>query len=426
MRTTSDPFLQQIARALLVTLIFVIPFSKAAIEILFPILLVFWLAARVLFTMGRSQPGKMTLLALLAYLGICAWSVSYSHHPLTSVRGFIGKNLEYTLLFLIASDIANHPSVALSTVRSLQKAGWLVGLYAVLQQMTGRDFFRGRPLLYARMIGPYENPNDLATFLIVVTLILLAYVLAQPDRSQTKRWALLALLLGCLVLTQSRAALIGFSFGFLLLLLLLRERRKVVWMSVGFGFLIVFGFSSLRNELWEVLTLSDIASKDRLVMWNTAWRMILDRPLFGHGLNTFMANYLAYVAGPTNGPAYAHNCFLQIAAETGIVGLLTFLWFLSALFRMYWHPLGPQVTEVTFDHPEIRETRFALIGIAAGMAAFLVQSAFDTNLYALRQAALFWTLSGVGAGLSARLSYAQELPVRTVHVPLHSRQQVAG
>jgi hypothetical protein len=44
-----------------------------------------------------------------------------------------------------------------------------------------------------------------------------------------------------------------------------------------------------------------------------------------------------------------------------------------------------------------------LPGMVAAGIAFLVQSAFDTNFYALRQAALFWTLAGVALGAAVGL-----------------------
>ena len=123
-------------------------------------------------------------------------------------------------------------------------------------------------------------------------------------------------------------------------------------------------------------------------MWTTGWAMVQDHPILGLGLNTFMANYLTYVTGPNQGPAYAHNCFLQITAETGVIGLVSFLWFLLALFGCYLSPFKNRRGPKELANPW-------LTGLTAALLAFLVQSMFDTNLYSLRQAALFWTLAGI-------------------------------
>lgn len=403
MRETPRWFAQRLPRGLLYALFFVIPFSKAAIEVLFPLLLVVWLIGRRLpgatrYLLGETPPGRMVLFALLAYLGVCAWSVDLSSYPLLSLRGLVRKTLEYTLFFLIVSDLVDHPRVASLSVRALWAGAWLVGLDAVLQELFGRDPFRGQILEHARMVGPYENPNDLATFVMVVVLTVIAQLWRRPFRSARGLWFLHLLLLGCLIRTLSAGAFIGFTCGLIFLLLFLREGRGWVWATVGIGLLILASSGPFRTQWLGILTLSDVASKERIVMWSTAWHMIQDRPLLGQGLNTFMENYLPYANGLGSGPTYAHNCFLQIAAETGLLGLATFLWFLASIFLMVRGALRS-----SSQPPESPTSRTTLLGLAAGLFAFLVQSAFDTNLYALRQATLFWVMAGLTAGLGTQL-----------------------
>jgi O-antigen ligase len=423
MRGLNQNRIQCIARVLLYGLFFAIPFSKAAIEVLFPLLFVLWLAgwcppSKGLLFFTESRWGQLTFLSLMAYLGICAWSVSFSDYPGLSLRGLVRKTLEYVFLFLIVSDVANHPRAGNRCVRSLWSAAWLVGGYAVLQEILNRDPFRGRPLDYSRMIGPYENPNDLATYLMVVLLILLALLLSRPWRVCKELWLLGGLLLGCLIATLSFGAFIGFGAGLLFLLLALREKRPWVWVGIVTGFLGLFLLPSFRIQLLQVFTLSDVASQERLIMWKTAWRMIQDNPLQGLGLNTFMAHYSAYAPVAGGWPAYAHNCFLQIAAETGWLGLSLFFGFLLCLLVFYWNALSTE--------PSAGEGRILLAGIGAGIAAFLVQSLFDTNLYALRQATLFWALSGLTAGLSAQLLHTEERSEAPTSVPSPFEQVAAG
>jgi putative inorganic carbon (HCO3(-)) transporter len=141
-------------------------------------------------------------------------------------------------------------------------------------------------------------------------------------------------------------------------------------------------------------SLLDAGAHDRWLMWQAALGMIRDRPWLGHGVNTFMANYLAYWVGGERFPRYAHNCYLQVAAETGLIGLSAFLGLLGAVF---WRVLAG-VREAT------PEQRLLLLGLGAGLLAFATQSALDTNFYSLRQAALFWVLAGLAVGLSVRRS----------------------
>ena len=128
-------------------------------------------------------------------------------------------------------------------------------------------------------------------------------------------------------------------------------------------------------------------------MWQAAWGMIRARPLTGLGLNTFMANYLTFWVGGERQPRYAHNCYLQTWAETGLVGLLSFLWFLAAVFV--------RMVRAIAQMPE-GAARSTLLGLTAGLLGFVVQAALDTNFYTVRQAALFWVLAGTAVGLSVR------------------------
>ena len=147
-----------------------------------------------------------------------------------------------------------------------------------------------------------------------------------------------------------------------------------------------------QNRLHGFTEFSSIGISDRMFMWRSAWHMIQDRPWLGQGLNTFMANYLKYWVGGEQQPRYAHNCFLQTAAETGILGLLTFMVFLGGMVWLWWRSRSAG--------SEARCSMPLQVALAAGLIGFLVQSAFDTNLYALRHATLFWTLAGLTTGLS--------------------------
>lgn len=397
------------ARVLLVTLLFVTPFSNAAIEILFPCLFFSWLAGwRFSGNKGQGPEGlpsrRAVLWVLAAYLAVCVASVIISSNPVLSIVGLICKTFEYALFFVMASDIAQDLPTFRKGVTALLWAAWLVIAYAFFQEwLIHRNSVSGLPaidpiiprkLVYLQMVGPYWNPNDLATFLMVVALVVIALVLGRRGRLPWSHGVLALLLLGCLIWTHSRGALLGFSAG-LVLLLLVYGRTRGVWIKAGFG-LTVFAALLLaqKGHLLQVLSFSDIGSRERVVMWQVAWRMIQAKPVMGVGLNTFMFNYASYAGNPNDWPAYAHNCFLQVAAETGVFGLLAFCAFLVCWFAVCWRSLK----SVSSGH--LPEDVSLLAGAVAGVVGFLVQSAFDTNLYVLRQATLFWTLAGVALGAS--------------------------
>ena len=419
MREQTSAFMRRAGGWVLASFLFLIPFSVAAVEMTFPILLILWLLGwKRPFSRKQGQgipSGNQKVFWFLGlYIAICAISVVTSSFRKLSLTGYIGKTLEYALMFAIAADLVDQPQACRRAVRALLAAVGLVVCYALLQewaiyryhtlhQAMAADPIRGHILDYARMVGPYKNPNDLATFLMFTGLVAAGWLLRPPagGRVSTVVLFLTALVAGCLIWTQSLGAMLGLFGGLVFLGVVHRKSRKILFGLTGLTVAASVVFLVLSPDaLQKIMTLSDVASKDRLSMWVTAWTMIVDHPIWGHGLNTFMANYCRYAIDAGRNPAYAHNCFLQITAETGIVGLITFLLFLTGSGRLIWSALNTRIVQPNAEEPALRA---ALEGISAALLAFLIQSAFDTNFYALRQAALFWTLGGTAVGMSSRL-----------------------
>jgi putative inorganic carbon (HCO3(-)) transporter len=133
---------------------------------------------------------------------------------------------------------------------------------------------------------------------------------------------------------------------------------------------------------------SDVSTNDRVIIWKTGWKMFIDKPVFGHGLNTFMRVFSDFRPKEYGWIVYAHNCFLQMAAEIGIIGLLAFLWL---AFVILWETMLKFLT--------LKESflRAAFLGMVGGLLAYLINSFFDTNLYSLPLAVMFWSVAGLAA-----------------------------
>jgi len=129
--------------------------------------------------------------------------------------------------------------------------------------------------------------------------------------------------------------------------------------------------------------LSSLSGNNRLGYWKRSLSIIKDYPLFGSGLNTY-----ALIEGRyRNGwGGYPHNSYLQMAAETGLVGITVFLWMLFVLFRDSFKALkkiGNQQHKIFF---------FSLL---TGLSGFLIHSFFDTNFYSVQLGSLMWIMFGV-------------------------------
>ncbi len=119
----------------------------------------------------------------------------------------------------------------------------------------------------------------------------------------------------------------------------------------------------------------------RPVMWETAASIVRDAPLIGHGLGSFSEQYRRVVTQRYTGwkatlTADPHNQYLLILAETGLLGLAAFAWFLTSALRQ--RVRGP----------------FGVIGIAL-LLAWSLTSLFSSHFHTFNEGHLIAMLLGV-------------------------------
>jgi putative inorganic carbon (HCO3(-)) transporter len=119
------------------------------------------------------------------------------------------------------------------------------------------------------------------------------------------------------------------------------------------------------------LTDENYAVVERLAHWQAALTMLEDRPLLGVGIGNYVPVYPAYAVPGWKDPlGHAHNYYLHVAAETGLLGLVAYLVLWVVFFYHGWN---------TVWRLNGAEQAVAL-GILGVLGAFAVHSVFD-NLY---------------------------------------------
>jgi O-antigen ligase len=189
-----------------------------------------------------------------------------------------------------------------------------------------------------RIGGTIGSPNDVAAYL-QMALALTAGVLLARIRRAWRMLAILALAAGLvgLVLTMSRGAWTGFVVSLVIIGWFGLRGGQISWKipAVAAALVVVCGVlfsSAISQRLFEE---DNGAAHSRVPLMYLAGEMIADNPVIGVGANNFPVAMEPYLA-----PRYAgefiysvHNKYLLVWSETGIGGLLAFLWFLMATVR---------------------------------------------------------------------------------------------
>ena len=244
----------------------------------------------------------------------------------------------------------------------------------------------------------YVNHNHFAGYLELVFCLALGLATANRGGKRIVLFGMIILIAAALLFTLSRGGIIGAAGGlaFFMITLASMQRQKkgyLIFLTVLSLGLIIIAWFGLNPVLDRLSTLEDIsaAGKIRMQVWRDTLGMIHDRPLFGWGPGTFSVAFPAYQTEGFNQKLvnYAHNDYLELAADTGLLGLAAFL---SGLLLLYISCLR-KLTRPTGRSGTYRQN----IGVGALAACFsiLIHSVTDCNLQVLANLILFATAASI-------------------------------
>lgn len=376
------------------------------------------------------------------FLALNIISVILSQHQKVSIEGFLGKSLQSAFLFFTFIECINSKKRLKIFMTSFFISILLICTNGFYQHFLGKGFIHGHLVFDGRISSSFRTHNDFAGYLVAIVPMLfsLSVLAALNNRkkkySQNVNGSVLASFLVrkfeiatfflflasfiCFGFTFSRGAWIAFALTLLFMGFSGKKNLPacVLISCLFFGFFYpqlhqqrsvgllldpvdtrkeaaienfidkkehddtVNGRQSFMLIQWKKI-LVRFTGSGRMRYWEEALNMIRERPVFGVGLNTYSIVGRGY---KINWGGYPHNCYLQMAVEIGIVGLLSFLWIVLTIFRK-----SLKVLNTMRDH----FLRFLLLGVLAGYGGFLVHSFFDTNFYSVQLASLMWLLMGL-------------------------------
>ncbi len=337
-----------------------------------------WLVRR---SRGRLHRGPRT--KALAAAGVLAVALLAS----TAVNGapdggaVLVRWAGFLALLVVLVDTMRAGRLAPVTLaRVYVGASAAAALAGILSYTLGLDRFTDG--LDRRVAGPIGDPNDLAFFLLAA--LPLALVVRRPGW-RPGVWDLATVLIAIALLgTFSRGALIGLVV--MLVVAALARQISLQQLTGVLGSLLVL--TALVVALFPDLVTESLTAKDavadqniaeRLQLWEAAGEMTLDAPLLGHGPGSFGVEHERWLeqlpVSATSDLDVAHQTYLEVAAEVGVVGLAAFVALLVAGLRGAWRAWrrdGSPLASAVFS---------ALVGTMT--AAFFLSEQFFLPLWLL-------------------------------------------
>jgi O-antigen ligase len=310
--------------------------------------------------------------------------------------------LAYGMLCFLAAQTLLRGSQARSLALIFSLYGAALASFALLQGISsnGKLYWIRQPRMGGWIYGPYVNHNHYAgliEMLVPIPLVLSLTRLASA-RTRTAAAAAAAVMVGTIFLSGSRGGMLAIVAELVILSVLLVKQKRGLRTAVGIGvfltivvaLLIWVGGGELSRRIATVgMSHSEISNDVRFNINRDGLHMFLKKPVLGWGLGTFPVVYPQFRTFYTNFFVnQAHNDYLQLLVEMGLLGFGTMLWFLLTLYSRALKKIRNWTSEMS------GATTLACV---LGLSGILVHSVFDFNLQIPANAALFYVLCTVAA-----------------------------
>ncbi len=344
-------------------------------------------------------------LLVFMYWGIATVATAFSPVKEAAFSGWIKLTL-YIVFFALASLILRSATLRSWAIGIFLHAALIVSVYGIRQEIFGAEQLAtwndptSQLAQDTRAYSYLGNPNLLAGYLLTaVALSLAAFFVWRLWLPKILAATMILVNTACLYFTDSRGGWIGMLALILVFLLLLRvwwaAYLPSFWrkwlLPIVFGCLAAFLIAAaifvepLRLRVMSIFAgREDSSNNFRMNVWAAVFKMISDRPLIGigPGNDAFNAIYPIYQQ-PRFTALSAYSIFLEIAVETGIIGLSAFLWLIIVTYQHGYRTLV-----------DLRESGnkqgYWLIASLAALAGMLAHGVVDTVWYRPQISSLWW------------------------------------
>ena len=324
--------------AFLILFVFWSPISITGAQTAVSFALLVWLVR--IFLMKKFHLVKNPLnIPIAAFLVAVAIGVIMAVDFKYSLKRYM--SLGWTSIFFLTVNNVKDVTRFKKLVRILILITTIAGAYGIFQHLTKIDFFGNVKHLHlplARSTGFFDGPATFGNYILLV----LPLVIGLSYYSKTireKRWLGLSslIILTAIIFSYGRGVWLGLIAG-LIFMAILSSRR--LFLSIVAGIIVCSMFILiLPSSEFSQRVVGTFRSKrpvgDRTEFWEGSLRIVRDYPITGVGWEGFRKVYPRYrpVEARESG-CNAHNNFLDVTVDSGLLGLGVFLWFLMTIYKV--------------------------------------------------------------------------------------------
>ncbi|MEA3485261.1 MAG: O-antigen ligase family protein [Candidatus Aerophobetes bacterium] len=390
-------------------------------ELVILIMTVLWIIRLTETSQYQFLKSSLTL-PILAFLMSLLISLLWTSDYYTSLLDF-ARWLGYILVYFIIISSLKEKRWAFAILFVSLLSAFLAASYSILQ-FYGIDIPIWRRLGgRTRLFSTFGNPNYLAGYLAAcfpVAFILWIYL---KDRLQRRiLFFLMVTLYTSLLMTFTRGAWIALFLAglFMLITLLIYQKidlfreNRVRLLSLILALLIVTAIYSTPNSLnpkrknvlqrgVSVSNLKQSSIQQRFLIWLSSVELVKQRPITGWGVGSFGLQY-PFAQGKVlsqkgnrryipqaNKSINAHNDYLHLTSETGIIGLVCFIWLIAVFYKRCFKSLR-----------KMGKDGLLLIGGMGSVTVILAHSFFSFPFHIIQNGLIFYLMLGLGVGLTER------------------------
>jgi O-antigen ligase len=284
------------------------------------------------------------------------------------------------------------------------------------------------PRMGGWIYGPYVNHNHYAGLMELLVPIPLVISLSRLAHEKTRIAAgvAAAIMVGTIFLSGSRGGMLAVFAELAIFGVILFRQKRSVRIALGLtafavvlvSLLVWLGGKELTTRVGSISqeARGEISGGMRLFIYKDGIRMFGHRPVLGWGLGTFPVVYPQFRSFYTNFFVNeAHNDYVQLMAEMGVLGFGAMVWFLTVMCRQARRKIAKWPTEVSGA---------TTLACTLGVVGILLHSLVDFNLQIPANAALFFVFCSIAGAPPLLQRLRQPKPVITEEEELFPASEV--